>query len=138
MTGDATGDILLYGRGAGMMPTASAVVADLVDLARNILHGSPRRVPPLAFVPDRIREIPVVPIAEITSHYYFRFAAIDRPGVLSAIAGILGRHGISIQSVQQKSRRVGGAVPVVMLSHRAREADVRSALSERSRRRPRC
>lgn len=133
VAGDASGDILLYGRGAGMMPTASAVVSDLVDLARNILHGSPGRVPPLAFAPGCIREIPVVPIAEITSHYYFRFAAIDRPGVLSTISGILGRHGISIQSVQQKGRRSGGAVPVVMLSHRAREADVRDALAEIAR-----
>ncbi len=130
VSGDATGDILLYGRGAGMMPTASAVVSDLVDLARNILHGSPRRVPPLAFADGFVREIPVVPIAEITSHYYFRFAALDRPGVLSTISGILGRHGISIQSVQQKGRRSGGAVPVVMLSHRAREADVKTALAE--------
>jgi len=133
VAGDATGDILLYGRGAGMMPTASAVVSDLVDLARNLLHGSPGRVPALAFAPGCIREIPVVPIAEISSHYYFRFSAIDRPGVLSTISGILGRHGISIQSVQQKGRRSGGAVPVVMLSHRAREADVRCALAEIAR-----
>ena len=133
VAGDASGDILLYGRGAGMMPTASAVVSDLVDLARNLLHGSPGRVPALAFAPGCIREIPVVPIAEISSHYYFRFSAIDRPGVLSTISGILGRHGISIQSVQQKGRRSGGAVPVVMLSHRAREADVRCALAEIAR-----
>lgn len=133
VAGDATGDILLYGRGAGMMPTASAVVSDLVDLARNLLYSSAGRVPPLAFAPGCIREIPVVPIAEIASHYYFRFSAIDRPGVLSTISGILGRYGISIQSVQQKGRRSGGAVPVVMLSHRAREADVRSALAEIAR-----
>ena len=90
-------------------------------------------MPALAFAPGCIREIPVVPIAEISSHYYFRFSAIDRPGVLSTISGILGRHGISIQSVQQKGRRSGGAVPVVMLSHRAREADVRCALAEIAR-----
>ncbi len=130
ITGDATGDILLYGRGAGMLPTASAVVSDLVDLARNLLSGTAGRVPALAFQPERVRPIPIMPIDEISSHYYFRFSALDRSGVLSAISGILGRHGISLQSVHQKGRKTDGAVPVVMLSHRAREADVKQALSE--------
>jgi len=130
VSADAAGDILLYGRGAGMMPTASAVVSDLVDLARNLLSGVASRVPALAFQPEMIRDIPILPIDEISSHYYFRFSALDRPGVLSRIAGILGAHGISIQSVHQKGRKTDGAVPVVMLSHRAREADVRKALTE--------
>jgi homoserine dehydrogenase len=131
VTGDAAGDILLYGRGAGMMPTASAVVGDLVDLARNLLAGSgPGRLPGLAYQMQNIRRIPVLPIDEISTHYYFRFLALDRPGVLSTVSGILGQHGISIQSVQQKGRKTNGAVPVVMLSHRAREADVRRALAE--------
>jgi homoserine dehydrogenase len=130
VTGDATGDLLLYGRGAGMLPTASAVVSDLVDLARNLLSGTAGRVPALAFQPDRIRPIPILPIDEISSHYYFRFSALDRPGVLSKISGILGSHGISLQSVHQKGRKTDGAVPVVMLSHRAREADVKMALNE--------
>jgi homoserine dehydrogenase len=130
VSGDATGDILLYGRGAGMMPTASAVVGDLVDLARNILCGTSGRVPTLAFQPDKIRAIPIMPIDRISSHYYFRFSVLDRPGVLSAVSGILGRHGISLQSVHQKGRKTDGGVPVVMLSHRAREADVQKALRE--------
>ncbi len=130
VSGDATGDILLYGRGAGMMPTASAVVSDVVDLARNLLSGAAGRVPALAFQAERIRPIPIMPIDQISSHYYFRFSALDRPGVLSSIAGILGAHGISIQSVHQKGRKTDGAVPVVMLSHRAREADVKKALGE--------
>jgi homoserine dehydrogenase len=130
VSGDATGDILLYGRGAGMMPTASAVVGDLVDLARNILSGTSGRVPTLAFQPDKIRAIPIMPIDRISSHYYFRFSVLDRPGVLSAVSGILGRHGISLQSVHQKGRKTDGGVPVVMLSHRAREADVQKALRE--------
>jgi homoserine dehydrogenase len=130
VTADAAGDILLYGRGAGMMPTASAVVSDLVDLARNILSGVAGRVPALAFQSEIIRDIPILPIDDISSHYYFRFSALDRPGVLSRIAGVLGAHGISIQSVHQKGRKTDGAVPVVMLSHRAREADVRQALTE--------
>jgi len=131
VTGDAAGDILLYGRGAGMMPTASAVVSDLVDLARNLLTGGGSgRLPGLAYQMQNIRRIPVLPIDEISTHYYFRFLALDRPGVLSTVSGILGQHGISIQSVQQKGRKTNGAVPVVMLSHRAREADVRQALAE--------
>jgi homoserine dehydrogenase len=130
VSGDATGDILLYGRGAGMLPTASAVVSDLVDLARNILSGSAGRVPVLAFQPEKIRAIPIMSIDRISSHYYVRFSVLDRPGVLSAVSGILGRHGISIQSVHQKGRKTDGAVPVVMLSHRAREADVQQALRE--------
>jgi homoserine dehydrogenase len=130
VSGDASGDILLYGRGAGMLPTASAVVADLVDLARNILSGTAGRVPVLGFQPDKIRAIPIMPIDQISSHYYIRFSVLDRPGVLSAVSGILGRHGISIQSVHQKGRKTDGAVPVVMLSHRAREASVQKALRE--------
>jgi len=130
VTGDATGDIMLYGRGAGMMPTASAVVSDLVDLARNMLSGGAGRVPALGFQREMIREIPIMPIDRISAHYYFRFSALDRPGVLSTISGILGMHGISIQSVHQKGRKTSGAVPVVMLSHRAREADVKQALRE--------
>ncbi len=130
VTGDATGDILLYGRGAGMMPTASSVVSDLVDLARNMLKGAAGRLPGLGFQEENIRPIAIMPIDQISTHYYFRFSALDRPGVLSTISGILGAHGISIQSVQQKGRKTDGAVPVVMLSHRAREADVRQALNK--------
>jgi homoserine dehydrogenase len=127
---DAAGDILIYGRGAGMMPTASAVVSDIVDLARNLLHGGAGRVPLLAFQPDRIRSIPVLPMAEITTRYYFRFAALDQPGVLSTISGILGKYDISIQSVHQKGRKTNGSVPIVMITHWAREADVQQALAE--------
>jgi homoserine dehydrogenase len=130
VSADATGDILLYGRGAGMMPTASAVIGDVVDLARNLLSGSAGRVPALSFQPECIRPIPIMPIDRISSHYYFRFSALDRPGVLSSISGILGANGISIQSVHQKGRKTNGAVPVVMLSHRALEADVKKALNE--------
>lgn len=130
ITGDAVGDILLYGHGAGMMPTASAVVSDIVDIARNILSGTVRRVPPLSYQRDSIRRIPVLPIDDLLTHYYFRFAALDRPGVLSTISGILGKYDISLQSVHQKGRKTNGSVPLVMLSHRAKEADVKRALAE--------
>jgi len=130
MSGDAAGDILLYGRGAGMMPTASAVVSDIVDIARNILSGTVRRVPPLSYQRESISRIPVLPIDDLVTHYYFRFAALDRPGVLSKISGILGKYDISLQSVHQKGRKTNGSVPLVMLSHRAKEADVKRALAE--------
>ena len=130
VVGDAVEDMLLYGRGAGMMPTATAVVSDIVDIARNIVNGCPGRVPPLSFQMDQIRRITVKPIEEIDTHYYFRFSAMDQPGVLSTIAGILGKHGISIKSVQQEGRKVNGTVPVVMMTHLAREKEVRSALAQ--------
>ena len=130
ISGDAIGDMMLYGRGAGMMPTASAVLGDTVDLARNLLTGSKGRVPLLSYQMDNIRKIPVMRVDEIKTHYYFRFAAVDRPGVLSKISGILGDYGISIQSVHQKGRKTKGSVPIVMLTHYAKEADVQKALSE--------
>jgi homoserine dehydrogenase len=128
--GNAVGNVMLYGLGAGMMPTGSAVVSDLMDLTRDILEQRPGRVPPLAFLADRLREIPVKPMADVRCCYYFRFSAMDRPGVLSKVSGILGNNQISIASVIQKGRQVGGAVPIVMITHEARESDVRSALEE--------
>ena len=130
VSGDAVGDILLYGRGAGMMPTASAVVSDIVDIARNILSGTVRRIPSLSYQRESIRKIPVLPMDDLVTHYYFRFAALDRPGVLSTISGILGKYNISLQSVHQKGRKTNGSVPLVMLTHRAKEVDVKRALAE--------
>jgi len=130
VSGDAVGDIMLYGRGAGMMPTASAVISDAVDIARNLIAGTTRRVPALSFQRDHVQDIKIMPMNEIVTHYYFRFAALDRPGVLSKISGILGHHDIGIQSMQQKGRKTDGSVPVVMVSHQAREADVQDAITE--------
>jgi homoserine dehydrogenase len=130
VSGDAVGDIMLYGRGAGMMPTASAVISDAVDIARNLMTGTTCRIPPLAFQKDNIQTLKIMPMDEIVTHYYFRFVVLDRPGVLSQISGVLGEHNISIQSMQQKGRKTDGSVPVVMISHRAKEADVQNALTE--------
>jgi homoserine dehydrogenase len=130
ISGDAVGDILLYGHGAGMMPTASAVVSDVVDLARNLLSGIKQRIPVLSYQREKIRRIPVLPIDDIFTRYYFRFSVADRPGVLSKISGVLGSHGISIKSVHQKGRKSEGSVPIVMLTHLAKEADVKKALLE--------
>ena len=130
ITGDAVGNVMLYGAGAGMMPTGSAVVSDLVDVARNLLTGAVGRVPSVGYQPDRIRKRRVKSIEELETKYYFRFSAEDRPGVLSKIAGILGKNDISIESVHQKGRDLKGAVPIVMITHEAKEASVRLALSE--------
>jgi homoserine dehydrogenase len=130
ISGDAVGDIMLYGHGAGMMPTASAVISDVVDIARNIICGAACRVPALSYQRKNIRNIPILPIDELVTHYYFRFSVLDRPGVLSTISGILGKFDISIQSVHQKGRKTNGSVPIVMLTHLAREADVKQALTE--------
>jgi homoserine dehydrogenase len=130
ISGDAIGDMMLYGYGAGMMPTAAAVVGDIIDIARNLLSGSTGRVPLLAYQMEHIRKIPVLSMENIREHYYFRFSVLDRPGVLSKISGILGDYGISIKSVHQKGRKMSGTVPIVMLTHLAREADVQNALSD--------
>ncbi len=127
---DAAGDILLSGHGAGMLPTASAVVGDVVDLARNLILGINGRIPVLSYQTENIRQVPVMPMADIVTHYYFRFNALDQPGVLSKISGILGDHEISLKSVHQKGRKTNGSVPLVMLTHRAREASVNDALTK--------
>jgi homoserine dehydrogenase len=130
LTGDAAGPILLYGQGAGMMPTASAVVSDILDLARNLIRGVPGRVPPLGSYNALTSTRLIKPLNDLVTNYYFRFAALDRPGVLSQVSGILGKYGISIAAVIQKGRETAGAVPIVMITHEAREADVRQALKE--------
>ncbi|MGV8075526.1 MAG: homoserine dehydrogenase [Syntrophobacteraceae bacterium] len=131
--GNAVGDIMLYGLGAGMLPTGSAVVSDLIDLARDILGNTPTRIPPLGFQKEGLQEIPLRPMEEVTTGYYFRFSVVDRPGVLSKISGILGDYQISISAVIQKGRRTEGAVPIVMLTHEAIESNVRKALAELDR-----
>jgi len=128
VVGSASGSIFLYGQGAGMMPTASAVMGDIVDIARNIRKGISNRVPARSIHETDVRDIHLKPFAEIQSNYYFRFSAVDRPGVLSKISGILGEQNISICTVIQKGRTRQGAVPVVMTTYRARERDVRAAL----------
>jgi homoserine dehydrogenase len=131
ITGDASDSVFLYGQGAGMMPTASAVMSDIVDISREILKGISGRVPSRSLRESVIDDIKLMPFDEIETNYYFRFSALDRPGVLSKISGILGKNNISIASVIQKGRKQGGgAVPVVMTTHRARERDVRCALGE--------
>jgi len=130
VNGDAMGDMFFVGRGAGMMPTASAVVSDLIDISRNILSCTSQRVPLLSFCDENIKNIPVLPMDEILSRYYFRFTAFDRPGVLSTISGILGNYGISIKSVQQAEEKNERQVPIVFVTGPAREADVKQAIAD--------
>lgn len=130
LRGDAAGQVLLYGLGAGMMPTGSAVVSDIVDLARNLLKGTVQRVPALSCRIDQMSTLPIRPMDDLVCRYYMRFPAMDQPGVLSKIAGVLGRNGISIESVIQKGRDVRGSVPIVMMTHEARESNVRRALAK--------
>lgn len=126
--GDAIGQCLFYGRGAGEMPTGSAVVSDIVDIARNINSGCIKRIKGIG-MPER-SELRIRKMEEVLSCYYLRFYAIDKPGVLSKISGILGSYNISIKSVIQKERKREKAVPLVMMTHMAREKDVVNALKE--------
>lgn len=124
--GDMVGSMLFYGRGAGQNPTAAAVVSDIADVARHVTGGISQRVP----LEKRFshRALSLRRMGDIETRYYFRFLVTDRPGVLARLAGILGRHQISIASVHQKERRTARIVPVVMMSHEARESNVRKAL----------
>ena len=128
--GDAADSVFLYGQGSGMMPTASAVFSDIVDIARDMRKGIAGRVPPRVLDEETIEEIRLMPFDQIRTNYYFRFSAVDRPGVLSRISGILGANDISIATVIQKGRMQGGAVPIVMSTYKARERDVRRALED--------
>lgn len=123
--GDAVGETLYYGRGAGDMPTGSAVVSDIIDIAGSCKDGTAVRRP---IRPFSQRAIKLMRMEDVISMYYFRFSVLDKPGVLSRISGILGKHNISIASVIQKGRRHGKAVPLVMLTHHARERDVVRAM----------
>jgi homoserine dehydrogenase len=128
LSGDVVNDLMFYGRGAGQMPTASSVWADIVEIARRLAAGQaavPQDLPVLGRKPLTLK-----PIEEVLSSYYLNVSALDQPAVLAQIAGILGRHEISIASVIQKVRQHAKAVPVVMMTHEAPEGSMRRALQE--------
>jgi homoserine dehydrogenase len=130
---DDVGPTMFYGRGAGMLPTGSAVVADIMAIARNIRCSCAQRVP-LPLTGTSACSLRLQPIKDVQSRYYLRFSAEDRPGVLSRIAGVLGRNRISISSVIQKGRTShGGTVPIFMLTHEARESDMQNAMRQINR-----
>jgi homoserine dehydrogenase len=120
--GDAVGEAMFYGRGAGEMPTASAVTADVIDVARDIVHGVSSRILCTCFTAKPIRSMEEVP-----SSFYIRLVALDRPGVLAVIAGAFGSHGVSLQSVIQK-RKVKSDAEVVLVTNAVAEKNLRNAL----------
>ena len=128
VVGNATASTMFYGRGAGQMPAGSAIVSDIMDIGKTILTGAdPKLLPSPTFDCD---DCSLKPIDECETKYYIRFQALDQPGVLAKISGILGKHKISISSVIQKERREGESVPVVMMTHGAVEKNVQDALRE--------
>ncbi|HTO19714.1 MAG TPA: homoserine dehydrogenase [Pseudomonas sp.] len=130
VNGDAVGSTLYYGAGAGMEPTASAVVADLVDVARALSCAPQGRVPALGFQPDALSQLPILPIRECESAYYLRIHAQDRPGVLAKVATILSERGINIESIMQKeAEEQDGLVPMILVTHRVVERNIDDAIA---------
>lgn len=125
--GDAVGLSMYYGQGAGSLPTASAVVADLVDVARLQMADPEHRVPHLAFQPESVVDIPILPMVEVRSSFYLRLRVDDRPGVLADLARILSGAGISVGSMFQQPHGEHQA-DIIFLTHEAREGDVDEAL----------
>ena len=130
VNGDAVGSTLYYGAGAGMEPTASAVVADLVDVARALTTDPHHRVPHLAFQADALSDHPILPIGACESAYYLRIQAKDHPGVLAQVATILSERGINIESIMQKeAEEQDGLVPVILVTHRVVEQRIDDAIA---------
>jgi homoserine dehydrogenase len=129
--GDAVGTTLYYGKGAGSEPTASAVIADLVDVTRLMTADPENRVPHLAFQPDAVRDTVVLPIGEITTSYYLRLRVADQAGVLADITKILASHGVSIDALLQKEANEGESqTDLVMLTHETKEKNMLAAITD--------
>jgi homoserine dehydrogenase len=129
--GDAVGPTLYYGAGAGAEATASAVVADLVDVVRALTADPENRVPHLAFQPGALSDQPILPMAEVRTSFYLRLRACDRPGVLADITRILGQHSISIEAIlQREPDPERGEATIIMLTHEVREGDMQAAIAQ--------
>ena len=129
--GDAVGPTLYYGAGAGSLPTASSVVADVIDVVRALTTDPENRVPHLAFQPDSMSDLAVLDMADVSTAYYLRMQAVDRPGVLSAVTTILGNLGISIEAIIQKEPEPGAShVPIIMLTQRVLERNMNAAITQ--------
>jgi homoserine dehydrogenase len=124
--GDLTGPTLYYGRGAGRLPTASAVIGDVADVVRNLVGGSQHRVPALPVS----KPMPIRHVSESETGMYLRLLLRDKPNTLARVASALGAHGVSIASALQKEAGAGEHVPVVIVTHSARESDINAALKE--------
>ena len=131
VNGDAVGETLFYGAGAGAGPTASAVVADLVDVVRTLTSDPFNRGPHLAFQPSELSSFAVTPIEDTVTAQYLRLTVVDKPGVLGDVTKILGDEGVSIRAISQKERRMdASAVPVVIVTHQVREGSLNRAIAE--------
>ena len=129
--GDAVGPTVFYGAGAGAEPTASAVVADIVDVVRALTTDPDNRVPHLAFQPQSITDLPILSMENVETAFYLRLQVIDRPGVLADITHILGEHGISIETILQKSVSFqGDTVPIVIITHVTVERSMNHAIQQ--------
>ncbi len=129
--GDAVGQTMYYGPGAGDEATASAVIADIIDAARSVAAESNQRVPYLGFEPSAMEDLPVLPMEDVQSAYYLRIQALDHPGVLAKVASILSEHGINIESIMQKESELkDGRIPVIILTHTVQERQINRAIEE--------
>jgi homoserine dehydrogenase len=129
--GDAVGSTLYYGKGAGAEPTASAVIADLVDVTRMHTADPEHRVPHLAFQPDQLSDLPILPMDEVTTSYYLRLRVVDKPGVLADITRILADEQISIDAVIQKEPGEGEEqTDLILLTHQTREKRINAAIKK--------
>ena len=129
--GDAVGPTLYYGAGAGSQPTASAVVADVIDVVRALTTDPENRVPHLAFQPNALSDVPILDMEDVETAYYLRLQAIDKPGVLAKVTTILGESGISIEAILQKEPAEGEVhVPVIFLTQRVLERNMNQALRQ--------
>ena len=129
--GDAVGPTLYYGAGAGADPTASAVVADIIDVTRVLTSDPENHVPHLAFQPDAIADTPILPMDEVSTSYYLRMQVQDNPGVLADITRILAEAGISVEAMIQRPSLDGGyTVPLIMLTHQVVEAKMNGAIAK--------
>jgi homoserine dehydrogenase len=128
LNGDVVDDLMFYGRGAGQMPTTSSICSDIVEIGRRLVAGQPAVPQDLPIM--RKDPLTLKPMENVQSAYYLCVSVLDKPAVLAQITGILGRYKISISSVIQKGRHHAKAVPVVMMTHSAREGSMQKALKE--------
>jgi len=129
VSGDFVEHTMYFGRGAGERPTASAVVADIMDIARVAPDGVKHLAPPMGFVEAERRDLPTLPVADIQCEYYLRLMVLDEPGVIASVTSILADHRISLEALNQKERHASNAVAVVMLTHETTEGNLQAAIS---------
>jgi len=129
ISGDFVEHTMYFGRGAGERPTASAVIADVMDIASGFPDGIRHLAPPMGFVQSARTEVPTLPMADVECEYYLRFMVQDEPGVIASITSVLADHRISLEAVSQKERHETQAVPVVMLTHETTEGNMQAAIS---------